>query len=1165
MKTKTSFWASIAVSAILCLTKAWGQTNIGQWDFEQQDLRQTAGANLGPLTYYDGTNGSTIALTLFGATTNLGVPNINGQVANIMKFAGKSKLPVGYLMPTPPANGGGSLVNDYTIIVDVLYTNSEVFRPIVQMDDGSLDNIFAYFGINLFDQVTVTNTSGVALPSGFFSQILPNTWYRIGMVLNQANGEVDVYTNGVKVGLINIGPNAPLDSPYALFSGNLPLFSSIQTNVAGFVNSVQIRDVALNAGQMAAIGPVSAAGIPIVIPPVSTFIESSEPLVGDQNVLPQPNITVVLNQGDTTVDPNSIQLFLDGAPFPSNVNPTPPTYTVSGSETNVMAPASVHTVTVTWNDNVHGAGSNSWHFSVFNYQSVTLPAPFYFENFDEVIEGSLPAGWYATNKTAVQGTNYDLCDPASVAYEGWLVINTNRLCGSGGVCSGFECDTLNQPPIELNGSLIDNLAQNKILYFESDNRCSGCYGQAGWVYTPDLNCSGQTNVFVCFNSLWMQNRNSLGTLEYSIDQGAHWLPALYCITDSNGNNFSTVAGAGGSRIIYTNGVIDVQQTFYYGYPDQVGGFNNPTNGYDAQFVLAPITTNLIPFIQGFPDDGANYITIGGGVGQESQWIGKEIEQIRLVSADNHSRVRFRFGYTGRCSWYWGIDNFGLYSINAPVIAAQPESQTVDAGTTTVFTVDANGAAPLFYQWQLNGVNITNATNATYTITPTSPTNAGTYTVIVRNVDGPVTSSPATLTVNTSPAITTQPAGEIADSGASVSLVAEVSGGVPRSYSWFYNGAPLQTTPGPVLTLNNVQAASAGNYQVAIQNSYGAVTSVVAILKVWTGSLSSNLVVHLTFDGDLNDTSGRTNNATYQFNGANAKSSPTFLAGKLGSAFQVTTLIDSSDYEYATLGYPVDLQFADTNDFSVSFWCNYTNQGDDIPFISNKDWDSSSNPGWGIFTQTPGNYRINVTGPNQGADKYSETDTPLILKDGNWHHIAVSIQKATFGQFAFIYGYLDGVLVSKHPMNVAGTIDTLLLPLTDHQTAAPAPTSIQSQFQVNIGQDGTGIYTDNHNGHLIGLLDDFGIWRRAITANEVAGIYKAGNLGKNLSQVTTPSFLVSKVVGHNIVITWVANPVLKLQQTTSLNPSAWSDVPGTLGAGTATVLITGRSAFFRLSQ
>ena len=433
-----------------------------------------------------------------------------------------------------------------------------------------------------------------------------------------------------------------------------------------------------------------------------------------------------------------------------------------------------------------------------------------------------------------------------------------------------------------------------------------------------------------------------------------------------------------------------------------------------------------------------------------------------------------------------------------------------------------------------------------------------------NASGPVTSAPAQLTVNTNPVISS-PSGEIADPGAKVTFDVTSTGGRPITFKWYFNGSLISSSTSSPLVLANVQSNNVGTYQVVAMNNYGAVTSAPAALKVYSGPLNNQLVVHLTFDGNLNDTSGRGNNATYQFNGLAASSSPTFSPGKLGSAFQATTLQDSSAYEYATLGYPVDLQFGDTNDFSVSFWANYTNQQDDIPFISNKDWDSSSNPGWGIFTQGGGNYRINVTGPNQGADKFSQTDTPSTLKDGKWHHVAVSIQHAPFGQSAFIYGYLDGVLVTKHPMSVAGTVDTSGLPFSNHQTSAPAPTPIQTQFAVNVGQDGTGVYTDNHNGHLVGLLDDLGVWRRAITANEVAGIYAAGNQGKDLSQVVTPSILVIKAVGSNVVITWPPNPVLKLQQSSSLHPTAWTDVPGTLGAGSATVPLSAAPAFFKLAQ
>jgi hypothetical protein len=91
-------------------------------------------------------------------------------------------------------------VNDYTIIVDYLTPANGIFRPLLQMDNGSLDHINAFLAIGIDGSLQVTNTSGVSLPSGIFGSVGPNTWYRLGFVLNQDIGLVSVYTNGTKAG-----------------------------------------------------------------------------------------------------------------------------------------------------------------------------------------------------------------------------------------------------------------------------------------------------------------------------------------------------------------------------------------------------------------------------------------------------------------------------------------------------------------------------------------------------------------------------------------------------------------------------------------------------------------------------------------------------------------------------------------------------------------------------------------------------------------------------------------------------------------------------------------------------------------------------------------------------------------------------------------------------
>jgi hypothetical protein len=84
---------------------------------------------------------------------------------------------------------------------------------------------------------------------------------------------------------------------------------------------------------------------------------------------------------------------------------------------------------------------------------------------------------------------------------------------------------------------------------------------------------------------------------------------------------------------------------------------------------------------------------------------------------------------------------------APLIALQPQSQLGYWGNNVTFSVNVAGSGALSYQWELNDVAITNATNATLILSSLQFTNAGAYSVIISNAYGSVTSAPAFLTVN----------------------------------------------------------------------------------------------------------------------------------------------------------------------------------------------------------------------------------------------------------------------------------------------------------------------------------------------------------------------------------------------------------------------------------
>ena len=85
------------------------------------------------------------------------------------------------------------------------------------------------------------------------------------------------------------------------------------------------------------------------------------------------------------------------------------------------------------------------------------------------------------------------------------------------------------------------------------------------------------------------------------------------------------------------------------------------------------------------------------------------------------------------------------TIPAPTITTHPASLTVNEGSAATFTVAANGTG-LSYLWFRNGISISGATSASYTIATTTSASAGNYTVQVSNSSGNVTSNIATLTV-----------------------------------------------------------------------------------------------------------------------------------------------------------------------------------------------------------------------------------------------------------------------------------------------------------------------------------------------------------------------------------------------------------------------------------
>ena len=173
---------------------------------------------------------------------------------------------------------------------------------------------------------------------------------------------------------------------------------------------------------------------------------------------------------------------------------------------------------------------------------------------------------------------------------------------------------------------------------------------------------------------------------------------------------------------------------------------------------------------------------------------------------------------------------------APTVVAQPQNVNLSSGQTAAFTVVPNGTLPLSYQWYHNtNTPVADGTNATLTLTNVQDADAGSYSVIITNSFGSVTSAVATLTVNTPPSISTQPAGLTVIPGQSATFTVVADGSQPLYYQWYHNdtSTPLSGAIFATLTLTNVQPGDAGNYFVIVSNITASITSSNAMLIVNT--------------------------------------------------------------------------------------------------------------------------------------------------------------------------------------------------------------------------------------------------------------------------------------------------------------------------------------------
>jgi alpha-tubulin suppressor-like RCC1 family protein len=384
-----------------------------------------------------------------------------------------------------------------------------------------------------------------------------------------------------------------------------------------------------------------------------------------------------------------------------------------------------------------------------------------------------------------------------------------------------------------------------------------------------------------------------------------WGYNLYGETNVPAGLSNVVAVAGGgyhSLAIQSNGTVAAWGDNYYGETNVPAGLSNVVavagGGYHSLALKSDSTVvawgNNVYGQTNVPAGLSNVVAVAGGGyhslalksnGTVVAWGENDFGQIDIPSGLSNivaiaAGLNFNLALQlGGAVFVWGDNSYGqtnvplglvnvvamagggehtlaLLNNGSPFMARQPFSQTIYSGETAVLTAGAAGLPLLNYQWQFNGTDIPGATNASLSVTNAQTANSGTFSLVVTNALGSVTSSNAILTViDSAPIVTTQPDSFALPFGQDDEISVTTAGSLPVSYQWQFDGTNIAGATNAFLILNGLSAANAGTYAVVVSNAYGDTISSNAVFTP-----VPSLVVSWgdDADGQTNVPSGLTN-------------------------------------------------------------------------------------------------------------------------------------------------------------------------------------------------------------------------------------------------------------------------------------------------------------------
>ncbi len=199
----------------------------------------------------------------------------------------------------------------------------------------------------------------------------------------------------------------------------------------------------------------------------------------------------------------------------------------------------------------------------------------------------------------------------------------------------------------------------------------------------------------------------------------------------------------------------------------------------------------------------------------------------------------------------------------PSITQQPSNQSVAAGGSANFTMQAYGSEPLSYRWQKNSTNLNDGGHYSGVLTPTlaitgaDNNDAASYRCVVTNAYGTTNTLAATLTVTNAailpPSITQQPANQSVAAGGTASFTVGAAGSGTLYYRWQKNSTNLNDGGHysgvwtPLLTITGADNNDVANYRCVVTNAFGSTNSMGASLTVTQAATACFAIMNADFE------------------------------------------------------------------------------------------------------------------------------------------------------------------------------------------------------------------------------------------------------------------------------------------------------------------------------